>query len=354
MTQKWHDHGLSWSHRITQRQQKYSRQFSYLTKMIKCWCKWSTGKTGNIPLPNISGRTEVDLKKKDFLWGFFSDTEPHVLALCWRGRSISNQSTSTPSAEAPPPPQALSEGWTERRQQPTAALHLPPAPLSLHTFVFSPSSSLSPFALNMEELICSFCRQHLFLFIFLLVFFPLSVSLFPPPLLSQAGLCCQALSEQWGCQEWWMTINLLLSSTTLLGDLQARWLPGMKTNLSFSFFPPFLHRCLPRSFHLTTSISTSPPLPKKAFIMERCVQNNIKIRVWTEGSNRSTWGLLWMCQRGMASSDWYARSLTAYLTHLHLLHCFQLFHRLEHPSVLLFKVLIIALKKGVGLIAVSK
>ena len=234
-------------------------------------------------------------------------------------------------------------------------LHFAPS-LSLHPFVFSPSLSPSPSALNMEELICSFCRQHLFLFIFLHVFFSpslLSLSLS----LSQAGLCCQALPEQWGCQEWWMTINLLLSSTTLLGDLQARWLPGMKTNLSFSFFPPFLHPCLPHSFHLTPSISTSPPLPKKAFIMERCVQNNIEIRVWTEGSDRSSWGLLWMCQRGIASSERYAWSLTAYLAHLHLLHCFQLLHQLvthENPSMLLLLVVIMASKKGAGLIAVSK
>lgn len=175
--------------------------------------------------------------------------------------------------------------------------------------------------------------------------------------LSQAGLCCQALPEQWGCQEWWMTINLLLSSTTLLGDLQARWLPGMKTNLSFSFFPPFLHPCLPRSFYLTPSISTSPPLPKKAFIMERCVQNNTEICVWTEGSNCSSCRLLWMCQRGIASSEWYAWSLTAYLAHLHLLHCFQLLHRLathEHPSMFFWLVVIIESKKGAGLIAVSK
>lgn len=97
----------------------------------------------------------------------------------------------------------------------------------------------------------------LFLFIFLLVFFSLFLYF------SQTGLCCQALPEHWGCQEWWMTINLLLSSTTLLGDLQARWLPGMKTNLSVSFFPPFLHPCLPRSFNLAPYISTSSPLTKK-------------------------------------------------------------------------------------------
>lgn len=114
---------------------------------------------------------------------------------------------------------------------------------------------LTTSALNMEELICTFCRQHPFLFIFLLVSPPLSFF--------QTGLCCQALSERWGCHEWWMTINLLLSSTTLLGDLQARWLPGMKTNLSFSFFPPILHPYLPRSFNLASRISTSSLLPKK-------------------------------------------------------------------------------------------
>lgn len=180
-------------------------------------------------------------------------------------------------------------------------------------------------------------------------FFPLSLPF------SQAGLCCQALPEQWGCQEWWMTINLLLSSTTLLGDLQARWLPGMKTNLSFSFFPPFLHPCLPRSFNLVPSISTSPPLPKKASIIERCVQNNIEICVWTEESNCSSWGLLWMCQRGIASSEWYPWSLTAYPAHLHLFHCFQLLHMSvthENPSMFLLLVVILVLKKGAGLTAV--
>lgn len=48
---------------------------------------------------------------------------------------------------------------------------------SLKTFIFSPSFSTSPSALNMEELICSFCKQHLILFIFLLVFSPLAPSL---------------------------------------------------------------------------------------------------------------------------------------------------------------------------------
>lgn len=106
-------------------------------------------------------------------------------------------------------------------------------------------------------------------------------SCFPPLSLafSQAGLRCQALPEQWGCQEWWMTINLLLSSTTLLGDLQARWLPGMKTNLSFPFFPPFLHLFLPRSFNLAPSISTSP-FPKKTYHnKEMCAKQYWNLRV---------------------------------------------------------------------------
>lgn len=54
-------------------------------------------------------------------------------------------------------------------------------PFPHHTFVFSPSFPSLPPALNMEELICSFCRQHPFLFIFLLVFFsPLTRSCSPP------------------------------------------------------------------------------------------------------------------------------------------------------------------------------
>lgn len=126
--------------------------------------------------------------------------------------------------------------------------------LSMSTFVSSPCCSHH------------FCFKHgrVNLHILQAASLPIYLSsCFPPLSFFQTGLCCQALSERWGCHEWWMTINLLLSSTTLLGDLQARWLPGMKTNLSFSFFPPILHPCRPRSFNLASRISTSPLLPKK-------------------------------------------------------------------------------------------
>lgn len=64
-----------------------------------------------------------------------------------------------------------------------------------------------------------------------------------------------------------------------LADYQA-WKP---ISLSHSSLPSSIHACLAPS----TSLSLFQHLlryQKTAFIMERCVQNNIEIRVWTEGS----------------------------------------------------------------------
>lgn len=178
---------------------------------------------------------------------------------------------------------------------------------SLFTFIFPPYFSYLPSALNMEELICSFCSQHLILFIFPLVFFSSFLSIYPTPtIFFQAGLCCQALPEHWGCQEWWMTINLLLSSTTLLRDLQARWLPGMKTNLSFSFFPPFFYPCPPHFFHLALSFLTSFLLKKSNW--RHVCKTTLKFVCGQK--NCSPLKLLWMCQKGITHSGWYAWSLT--------------------------------------------
>lgn len=180
----------------------------------------------------------------------------------------------------------------------------------------------------MEELICSFCRQHPFLFIFLLGFFPPSLS----PSLRQS--CAVRLFQSSGVvrSDGWLSTFCCLPLRSWeiyrLADYQA-WKPISP----FSFFPPFLHPCHPHSFNLAASISTSPPLPKKASVMERRVQNNIEICAWTEESNCSSWGLLWMWQRGIASSEWCAWTLTAYLAHPHLFHCFRLLqkHIKIHP-----------------------
>lgn len=108
-----------------------------------------------------------------------------------------------------------------------------------------------------------------------------------------------------------------------LADYQA-WKP---ISLSHSSHPSFIHAFLAPSI----SLRLFQHLPctkkkKRASIIERCVQNNIEICVWTEESNWSSWGLLWMCQRGKASSEWYPWSLTAHLAHPHLFHCSQLLH----------------------------
>lgn len=98
--------------------------------------------------------------------------------------------------------------------------------------------------------------------------------------------------------------------------------------------PPSMPASLLPSHTLRFNISSVTP--KKSLVMERCVLNNIEICVRTQASDCSSWGLLWMCQRGIACSEWYAWSLTAYLAHLHLHlpHCFQLLHELTtHTSI---------------------
>lgn len=64
--------------------------------------------------------------------------------------------------------------------------------------------------------------------------------------------------------------------------------------------PPSMPASLLQSCSLYFSIFS---VNKKASIIEGCVQNNIEICVWTEESNCSSWGLVWMCQRGIASLE---------------------------------------------------
>lgn len=99
-------------------------------------------------------------------------------------------------------------------------------------------------------------------------------------------------------------------------------------NQSLFLILPTLPSSMPSSLLQSRSVyfNIFPVPKKKASIIERCVQNNIEICVWTEESNWSSWGLLWMCQRGKASSEWYPWSLTAHLAHPQLFHCSQLLH----------------------------
>lgn len=221
----------------------------------------------------------------------------------------------------------------ERSDGNSQLLHFPP-PVSLHTFVFSPSFPPSAFCFKYGRVNFLILQAaSLSIYLSSCVFSPISLS--RPPSLRQ-GCAVRPLQSSGVVRSdgWLSTFCCLpLCSWEIYrpADYQA-WKP-----ISLSFFSPFLHPCLPRSFHLVRSISISPLLPKKALIMERCVQNNIEICARTEGSNCSSWGLLWMCRRGITSSEWYAWSLTAYLTHLHLhlLYCFQRLRRLathEHPS----------------------
>lgn len=143
----------------------------------------------------------------------------------WGGRSLFQPVYLYPLSHSTAA--ATGTQWRMNQAAETENATLPSFYFFTHICLFTFFSPPLPPALNVEELIFTFCRQHPFLFIFL----PMRP---PPPHPTHSPTFrqgCQALPEQWGCQEWWMTINLLLSPTMLLGDLQARWLPGMKTNL---------------------------------------------------------------------------------------------------------------------------
>lgn len=55
--------------------------------------------------------------------------------------------------------------------------------------------------------------------------------------------------------------------------------------------PPSLLQSRFQNFYISS-------VTQKTSIIERCVQNNIEICVWTRGNNCSSRGLLWKCQRG--------------------------------------------------------
>ena len=131
-------------------------------------------------------------------------------------------------------------------------LHFAPS-LSLHPFVFSPSLSPSPSALNMEELICSFCRQHLFLFIFLHVFFSpslLSLSLSLSLCLRQGCAVRPFQSSGVVRSDGWLSTFCCLPLRSWeiyrLADYQA-WKP---ISLSHSSLPSSIHACLTLSISL--------------------------------------------------------------------------------------------------------
>lgn len=121
---------------------------------------------------------------------------------------------------------------------------------SLFTFIFPPSFSHLPSALNMEELICSFCSQHLILFIFPLVFFFIfSLLSIPPPPSSFRQGCAVRPFQSTGVvrSDGWLSTFCCLPLRSWeiyrLADYQA-WKP---ISLSHSSHPSSIHACLTSS-----------------------------------------------------------------------------------------------------------
>lgn len=97
-------------------------------------------------------------------------------------------------------------------------------------------------------------------------------------------------------------------------------------NQSLLLILPFHRPRPPRSFHRTSTTSTSPRSPRKAFIMKRWVWNKIEILMWTgEGGQ-------WHLQKGYCECVRVEKGVGSdtsapwqpYLTHLclHLIHLF--------------------------------
>lgn len=149
-------------------------------------------------------------------------------------------------------------------------------------FVFSPSCYSSPSALNVEELICSFCRQHLFLFIFLLVFFlPFSLFLSDKTVLSGSS---RALGLSGVMDDYQPSAVFHYAPGRFTGSLTTRH-ENQSLCLILPSLPPSMPASLLQSCSLYFSIFS---VNKKASIIEGWVQNNIEICVWTEESNCSS------------------------------------------------------------------
>lgn len=163
-------------------------------------------------------------------------------------------------------------------------LLFPSMSIRLLTLLFSATS-----ALNMEELICTFCRRHPFLFIFLLVS--------PPLLLSDRAVLSgsfRALGLSRVMDDYQPSAVFHYAPGRFTGSLTTRH-ENQSLFLILPSHPPSMPPSLLQSCFHSFYISS---VTKKTSIIERCVQNNIEICVWTRGNNCSSWGLLWKCQRG--------------------------------------------------------
>lgn len=105
-------------------------------------------------------------------------------------------------------------------------------------------------------------------------------------------------------------------------------------SLSHSYLPSSIYACLAPSI-FSPSISISSQLPKRAFIIERCVRNNIEICTRTVGSKYSYGGLSRLCCRGNNTVKRVGWSLTAFLLQLHHLTLLPAYAHAtyDHPSV---------------------
>lgn len=160
----------------------------------------------------------------------------------------------------------------------------------------------------MEELICTFCRQHAFLFIFLLVS-PLSAPL-------KQG-CAVSLFQSGGVvtSDGWLSTFCCLPLRSWeiyrLADYQA-WKP---ISLSHSCLPSSIHTSLGPSILLSLFLHL---LYFYTFIMERCVQNNGMEFVCGQGEIIAPLGGYCGSVRRDSIVIVMCCSLTAHLVHLHL------------------------------------
>lgn len=197
--------------------------------------------------------------------------------------------------------------------------------LHFSSHIYLPTFFVPPLPpiLNMEELICSFRSQHLILFIFPLVFFPHSYLSHPQPFSFRQGCAVRPFQSTGVVRSdgWLSTFCCLpLRSWEIyrLADYQA-WKP---ISLSHSSHPSSIHAAsLLPSHALIFNILSVTRKKRHSNWIDVC-KTTLKF-VCGQKKAIAPLRLLWMCQKGITHSGWYVWSLTAYLSHLHLLHCFQ-------------------------------
>lgn len=255
---------------------EYVVRWCYMWKTAFIWCFYIDSVFSVLcrltKRPNIPGRNDGDIcsvcghrnllllqrvhLKRSHLHLSVSPLVP--APVLWGGRSLFQPVYLYPLSHSTAA--ATGTQWRMNQAAETENATLPSFYFFTHICLFTFFSPPLPPALNVEELIFTFCRQHPFLFIFL----PMRPPHPTPPTLQLSGRDVRPFQSSGvvrsdGWRSTFCCLPLCSWEIYRLADYQA-WKP-----ISFSFLPPFLHLRLPRSFHLFPLYFNIFSVTKKSF-----------------------------------------------------------------------------------------